>query len=273
MEEKNELNDPVLEEEEEFELGHTDKLVGIFTEPADTFTKMANYPPKFVDWFIPLMLLVIVAVLSNTVLMTNPTIKYQIIERQMEETQKRLDELVQDGSLTQERADQILEGTRQQMEEGGGPQAIFRYVIPPIIIFVFVFVVVLAFFLAVKFGVKGEGTYSSALVSYGLPIYISVLGIVVMVIAAMAMDQLLTGTSVADFMGLDKKEFGAFLLSKVDIFSIWFYSLISIGFAKMFKSPDTGKYFILVFSMWIGFSILFFFLAKVFPFLQGFVTM
>jgi hypothetical protein len=75
-------------------------------------------------------------------------------------------------------------------------------------------------------------------------------------------------TGVAAFMDLERGSFVNFILGKVDVFSIWFYAVISIGFAKMFKSQSVGKYFILIFSLWIGSSIIFFFIGKAVPFLS-----
>jgi hypothetical protein len=84
------------------------------------------------------------------------------------------------------------------------------------------------------------------------------------------MNRMFTDTSVGSLLDVDKSSFGGFLLSKLDVFSIWFYAVVSIGFAKMFKSQSTGKYFAMIFGMWLGFSILFHFLAKAIPFLKWF---
>ena len=72
-----------VNEEEDFELNHSDKLVGVFTEPTKTFERMAKFPLKTVDWLLPLILLIIVAVLANFVVMSNPTIRYNVIEKNL----------------------------------------------------------------------------------------------------------------------------------------------------------------------------------------------
>jgi len=45
---------------------------------------------------------------------------------------------------------------------------------------------------------------------------------------------------------------------------------MSIGLAKMFKSETTGKYYAMIFGLWIGFGLLFFFLGKAIPMLGMF---
>jgi hypothetical protein len=119
-----------------------------------------------------------------------------------------------------------------------------------------------------KFVLKGEGTYKEAMVAYGLPHYISAIQMIIMVIAALAMNKLFTGTSVADFIGTEKNTFAGFLLGKLDVFSIWFYVVFGIALAKLFKSSNTQKYIIGVVAVWLGFGLIFFAIAKAVPFLS-----
>ncbi len=37
----------------EEELSHTDKMVGVFAEPATMYEKTSHFPPKTIDWIIP----------------------------------------------------------------------------------------------------------------------------------------------------------------------------------------------------------------------------
>ncbi len=263
-------NPEISSNEEEYELSHTDKLVGLFTEPGKTFSEMAKYPPKASDWAIPVIILIVLAILSNILMMSNPLIKQSIIEKQMEATEKVLQDQVDSGNMTQEQADAQLEGTRDFMENQMGGFVIIQYVATLVFIFIHFFIVTLVFFLIAKFLLKGDGTYQSSMVAFGMPYYIGVIGIVVMVILAMLMNKLFDGVSVAAFLDSDKTTIGGFLLSKVDIFSIWFYSIVSIAYAKMFKSGSSGIYFAMIYGMWLGFSILIFYLAKAVPFLANF---
>lgn len=261
---------PNLEpEDDDYELTHVDKLVGVFTEPATIFSKMANEPPKAVDWLIPLIILIIVMSLSTFIMMSNPKIKYDIQQKQMAKIEKSLQDAVTAGQLSQEQADQRLEMIRNSMDQQmGGAGLIIQIVGIVIVSFIMFFIISGYFFLTTKFGLKGDGTYSSAMVAFGLPYYTAIIQGIVMVILALAMDKLMTGTSVADLLGTEKNTIVGFLLGKLDIFSIWFYSLVSIGLAKMFKSDNLGKYFILVFGSWIGVTLLVYFLAKAVPFLS-----
>ena len=38
------------------ELSHTDKMIGIFTEPSNTYEATSKFPPRTIDWFLPVAL-------------------------------------------------------------------------------------------------------------------------------------------------------------------------------------------------------------------------
>ena len=251
-----------VEPEEEAELSHTDKLVGVFTEPGKTFEKMAKSGAKTSDWLIPLVILIAVIVLSVILKGMDPQIKLQ----QKQEAEQRIQEMVDNGTITQEQADQQM----QRMEQfQSGPFMIITTAISTIIIsFIVFFIISGLLMLFVKLILKGEGTYKDAMSAYGLPYYILIIMWIVIVILSLVMGKSFQSTGVSAFMDLDKGSLVNFILSKVDVFSIWFYAVLSIGFAKMFKSPTTGKYFILIFGLWISVSLIFFFIAKAVPFLR-----
>jgi len=273
MDEKQNSEIPVMSpvENEEFDIGHSDKIVGLFTEPGKTFTKMSKYPPKPVDWIIPILLVIVVTILSQIVLMNNPVIRHAIAEKSLVKIEKQFKQMVEKGQISQSKADEQLDAIRERMEKGSVLQLIGIIIGIPIITFILFFIVSGVLLLIAKYILGGEGSYNSAMAAYGLPFYVISLQVIIMVIAALVMNKFLTGISVADLMSADKSTFLGFVLSKLDIFSIWFYVLVGIGLAKMFKSNNSSNYIIASLSMWIGFSLLFFLLAKVWPFLDMFM--
>jgi len=264
MEEMNDQapNMSPVEPEEEAELNHTDKLVGVFSEPGNTFTKMSKTGAKTSDWLIPILILFAVAILASIVTITNPTLS----SKMKQDNEKRIQELVDKGTITQEQADQQIEMSERFM---GGTFMIITSAISILIMgFIFFFILSALWLLAIKLILKGEGTFKDVLSAYGLPQYILVIQANVMLILSLVLGTSFRSTSIAAFMDLDKASILNFLLSKIDIFSIWFYAVLSIGFAKMFKSNDTGKYYAVVFGLWILVSLIIFFIAKAVPFLS-----
>jgi hypothetical protein len=147
------------------------------------------------------------------------------------------------------------------------------YLIPSISVFIimilwFFIITTLAFLLA-KFALKGDGSYSQAMTAMGLPLYISVLGSIILVITGMLMGKMLTGLNPATLMSMDLKTLPGFLLSRLDLFTIWFYVVIGISFAKMFKSNNTNKYIITSLAAWLIFMFIIFGLSQLAPSIFG----
>jgi hypothetical protein len=260
----------VEEPQEEQELSHTDKLVGLFAEPQNVFAKIAKFPSKTIDWFLPVLVLIVVIILGQFVLRTNPEIRQQQKQKGMEQMQKYMDDAVKKGQITREQANEQMNQAEERMDSSGAIQMIGMVVGTPIIFFIIFFVVSGFFYLVAKFGLKGAATFKDVMVAYGLPTYISAIGYIVMIIVAFVMNKLLVGLSVADFMGTDKSTLAGFFLGKIDPFTIWFYVIFGIALAKLNKSDDAKKYLIAVFACWVGVSLIFHFVVKAVPFLSAF---
>jgi hypothetical protein len=178
--------------------------------------------------------------------------------------------MVESGQMTKDQKEQQLQQTRDFMENQGSTQLIFSTLGILIFTFVMFFIVSGVFFAVAKFGLHGVGDYKGAMAAYGLPHYIIVIQVIVMVILAFVLDRFLQGTSVAAILDSDKTTFVGWVFSKLDIFSIWFYAVVAVGFAKMFKSESYGKYFAMVFGLWLGVGFIFWLLADAVPFLRFF---
>jgi hypothetical protein len=137
--------------------------------------------------------------------------------------------------------------------------------------FIVYIIIVGIYYLFIKFLLKGDGTFTSALVANGLTAYISILQIVIAGILTMLLGKMIMDTSVASIIGSDKNTLTGWLLAKIDPISIWAYIVLAIGFAKMFKSESTGKYYVLVFGIWLIGMFILFQLAQAVPFLQNFM--
>lgn len=243
---------------------HTDKIVGVISEPSNLFSKLVFLPTKATDWLIPLFALIIVAVISTFIYMSNPEIKYQMQQEQEKAMREQFDKMVESGQMTQEQADEQLDRTSEFVSN-----PMFMYLIPAISVFVIMllwfFVFTSLAFLIAKFAFKGDGSYSQAMTAMGLPLYISVLQSILLVIVGLLMGKMLTGLNPASLMGMDLKTLPGFLLSRLDVFSIWFYIVVGIAFAKMFKSDNVKKYIFTSIGVWLVFMFIIFGLAQVSP--------
>ena len=64
----NENNEPLTNsepEESHEELSHSDKMIGVFTEPGKTFDNASKFPPRTKDWVLPLVILLALGVIFS----------------------------------------------------------------------------------------------------------------------------------------------------------------------------------------------------------------
>ena len=234
------------------ELNHSDKLIGVISEPGVTFEQTAKFPPRAADWLIPLIAFIIIAIASNFILFQNAEIKLQFVEmlnKRMEKVEQQMEEKVKSGDMTKADKEKAMEQARKGIEFMTGPT--MRSVTLVIWTFIGFFLMALIYFLLAKFALKGEGTYNGTMVARGLPVYILFIQIIVIAILSLVFEKLMTDSSLAAILGTDRETIAGYLLSRVDPFAIWFYSVVGIGLAKMFKSDSTVKYIVMVFAVWI----------------------
>jgi len=261
----NEISQEFGENAQGEELSHSDKMIGVFTEPTKTFEHTAKFPPRNKDWVIPILILFIIIGITRSISMMNTDVFFDTKQKQVD----RIEQMVEDGTLTQEQGDNALEGIDTQMEMMSGPIGWVINIASVLIFgFIFFFIVAGIYFLFIKFLLKGEGTYSSVLVANGLTGYITIVQMIIAAIITMALGSMVQDSSLASLLSSDKSTIQGWIFAKIDPVSIWAYIVLSIGYAKMFKSESTGKYYALVFGLWIIGGLVLFLLAQAVPFLS-----
>jgi hypothetical protein len=254
---------------DETELSHSDKMIGVFTEPAATFAKASRFPIRTIDWFLPFLILMVLVAVTQIIVMSNPEIFYQAKEERVAQMRQTFDEMVKKGQMTQEQADEQMNKIDERFAQS---RSVTGYIIQTVSIlivgFIFFFIVTGIYFLFAKFIFKDEGAFNSALLANGLTAYITAVEVVLAAILSLMIGRLINDVSVASLINADKFSFVGFILGKLDIITIWAFIVVSIGLSKMFKSKSAGKYYGMVFGLWIGWSLLIFFAAKAVPFLK-----
>lgn len=247
------------------ELSHSDKMIGVFSEPSKTFSITSKFPTRTKDWVIPVLLLFLLAGLIQRIALMNEEVYFKV----MQEQTKELDKQVESGELSREEADQRAEAIETFTR---GPIGWITTIAGALIGgFLFFLVIAGFYFLTIKLLLKGEGGFSSALVASGLTAYIAVLNVILAGIFSMLMGMQIRDMSVAAFLEMDRLTISGWLLAKLDPIGIWSYIVLSIGLAKMFKAENVKKYFIMVFASWIIISLILFLLASSVPFFKNLI--
>ncbi|AFH50322.1 Hypothetical protein IALB_2619 [Ignavibacterium album JCM 16511] len=265
MENNETLNNEQTNQQQE--LSHSDKMLGVFSEPSSTFEAIAKFPVRSIDWVLPIVIVFILIGLMRSLAMLNEEVALQTRQSQIE----MFDKMVSEGKMTQEQADKAIEGIEKQMEFMKGPVGWVINIVSTLIFgFIFFFIIAGIYFLFIKFLLKGEGSYQHVLVASGLTSYITMIQVLIGGILTFVLGKIFMDTSVANFLDLEKGSIVKFIVSKIDPISIWAYSVLAIGLAKLNRAQSSTPYLILVFALWILGGLLFFFLGKIFPFLGGF---
>src|ERR1035437_8835296 len=179
--------------QEDTELSHSDKIIGLFSEPKKTFEKMSGYAPKTIDWLVPITLLLFIVVLSRVLIMQNPDLAYQVKQQQKESMEKNLNTAVEKKQIT---SDQKEERLNQGLESMNKP--IFQFLgYVGIIIggFIVFFIISGVYFLFAKFALKGDGTYAAALVANGMISYIGMIQIILATVLSYILGRLINDRS------------------------------------------------------------------------------
>jgi hypothetical protein len=257
------------EGDEPEELNHSDKAAGVFTSPSETFHHISLFPPRTMDWLLPVFILLLVAAAAQLIILNNDEVYYNTKQSTLTKAEERLNKSVEEGKITKDQAEQRYEMIEKQYEMSRSTIGKVMTVVSIFIMgFIFIFIIVGIHYLIIRFGLKGDGNFASALVANGLPAYISIIQVILGLILAFVFGRAFADTSLASFLDADKTTLTGFIFAKLDPISIWIYSVVSIGLAKMFKSTSAGKYFAVVFGVWIIGTLIWFLLGKLFPVLQ-----
>lgn len=143
------INSPE-QKQETGELSHSDKMIGVFTEPARMFSVTSKFAAKHKDWVIPILIFFVVVSLVRILAMTNEEVYFEAKKQGID----RIEKMVENGTLTREQADQQIDAMDTYMR---GPMSWIFTVIPILLFgFIFFFIITGIYFLLIKFILKGE---------------------------------------------------------------------------------------------------------------------
>lgn len=253
---------------------HTDLIVGIFSDPRNTFDELIKRPLRTSDWLIPLAVLLLLSIVSSFILFSNPAIVSEVKDKQRDKTEKMLDDMVKSGKMTKEQKIEQMDQADARLAGIGTTQGLIFQSIMILIFGSIIFFIVCAVYFGISkfFFAAEDGVYKGALIASALSAYINAVSIVLVALVSMFMDKSFSDLSAASIMGVDKLTFQGFLLAKLDIFTIASFFVFGVGLARtMYQKEKEKNYLIMVFAVWLGFTSVWFLLTKFVPFFGMFV--
>jgi len=208
-------------------------VMNAFSSPNDAFEGLRESESKPSFWFLPLILLIILASVSTVVLFSNDTLKGQILQSREQAIQKQVDS----GKMTQEQADRA----RSQMENMGGMFVAIGIVASVIYLSLMFFGAALALWLVSKFALKSTAGYGKHLEMYGISSWIGILGGVVTLLMIVGLNSMYASPSAAlpVYATFDPLNTTDKILAAIDIFSIWQAIVIGFGISKFTNKPSS----------------------------------
>jgi len=226
-------------------ISFSDIIMNVFASPAEAYEGIRTSPTRASVWVVPLLLTFVLSIGSIWFTFTNESIRSQIVEQQRE----RMQEQIQSGKITQERADQILEG----MEKGSGMMIAFGIIGAGIMLCVTVFVGALFLWLIGKLALKAEAGYGKYLELWGSSLWIGILGGIVTLLLLMAFNSMYASPSaaLAVMSSYSPKNSLHRLLTSLNVFSIWQMVVVGIGLSK-FSGKSMGAGIGASLALWIA---------------------
>ncbi|MBK7158180.1 MAG: YIP1 family protein [Ignavibacteria bacterium] len=244
-EEKNLQQSPELQTSGQFEqLSNADAMSGIFTAPGETFETIANTPKKNY-WILPVLVAVVIGLISTFLFMQDAELTSKTMEKQKEKMREKFQESVQQGKMTQEDSDKALES----MNPSGMMFKVFGFggaIVGPFIILLLLSV----FYLIALKIMKGQFDFTNILNVVGLAMLIGSIGSLIAVVISVLKGNMVT---IGPSLLFSEESVGQkiyTLLTKIDLFSIWFYAVIAIGLSKVGR-VSIAKSSAIVFGLWI----------------------
>jgi len=136
------------------------------------------------------------------VVFTNDGLRQPSVDEQLKNVEIYFIDAVQKDQFSQQHADQQLEGAAERMDQQMGTSLIIGIVMIITIGFLFFIVNTLIFYFLVKFALKGEGNYKTALTSYGLSGFITAFQILITLLLMLVMNDIKIGTLSYQIVGV-----------------------------------------------------------------------
>ncbi|HEY9167767.1 MAG TPA: YIP1 family protein [Candidatus Kryptonia bacterium] len=201
-----------------------DKAAGVFYEPSKVFESLKTSPLKFADWFVPVLLVALLAGVNVYLRFASPDLRFQMAQMQ----ERYIDNMVTQGKMTADQAQQA----KDRMENGSTSVTVVSVIVAIVAVFIFFFIIAGIWFLVGKFALKGNITYTHALGILGLSEWIAVVGVIIGTVVMVAMSRLDGGLHLGLLTQMNTDSKAYLFMSKIDVFTIWSLVVIAIGLGR-----------------------------------------
>jgi len=247
MEEENLQNQSDMQLPEVEPISKTDAMVGVFTEPGNTYEAIAQTKGVYY-WVFPILICIVLGLISAFIGQSDKQLFGDMMDKQKKKMHEKMDEQVKAGKMTQEQAQQQIEATEKFMDPNGIFFKIMAYVGASVGIAIMFILVSLLYFIGLKI-FKSQAGFADAMNVVGLAMLISSIGGLLAMVLSVVMGHF---TSVGLGLILKEENVGEKvykLATSLDVFTIWEHVIYAIGLSKVGRI-SMGQSYGLVFGIW-----------------------
>ncbi|MEP6664771.1 MAG: hypothetical protein ABJC04_14030 [Verrucomicrobiota bacterium] len=239
-----ETQPPLVPENSAAQTSLFSRLTNVFVAPTEVFDEIKSSQPKAVNWIVPLALAVIAGVIYTLVVFSQPA----VIQRMRDAQEKKFQEMVDTGKMTQAQADKTIETVQKYMGPGflkitGSLGSIATNA-------AILFLVALVFWGVGVRALHAHFGYMQAVESVATATMINVLGtIVALLLAVIYGNMSMTPGPVLLVSHFDPANKYHIMLSALSITAIWYVGVLSIGLARL-SGASFAKAAVWLYTIW-----------------------
>lgn len=248
MSEENFNNPEEIQQEQHEELSKTDAISGIFTSPGETYETIAN-TPKRNYWLMAILICIALGYVSTFLFTRDNELTTRVMEKQKHKIREQMEQKAKEGSMTKEESEKAIEQSEKFTDTGGTFFKIIGYAGATAGPFLILFILSFIYLVILKI-IKADFEFVNIMNVVGLAMVIGAIGnLIGTVLSVLKGDIVTAGLSlVMNEASLGEKVYD--LITKLDLFSIWFYIVVGIGLSKIGKI-ETSKSIMISFIPYI----------------------
>lgn len=226
------------------------KMATLFAAPGEVFGQIKSTPVKTAHWLVPTIFLVLIGSVFTVTMYSNSN----IMSQQLEQVEKRVDRMIEKGTIPAEAREQVIEQQTSMMES---PLFIVSGIAGySFVLFAMLFGVTLVWWLVGKWIIKARVGYGKVLEVAGLSSTINILGAIVSVLLLMVFETAYATPSLALAVieNYDPENVAHSLMASVNGFTLWYLGVTAVGLGKVYEVA-TGKVAVWVFVLWALYSV------------------
>jgi Yip1 domain len=220
------------------------RMTNIFVSPSEVFDEVKASPPTPTNWIVPVAIAMIVGIIYSMVVFSQPG----VFQHMKNDQEKKYQQLVDSGKMKQADVDYAREMTDKFMTP-----TIFKVVGILSSIFlnaVMLFLFALVIWLVGRYAFHGHFDYMKAVEVVGLSTMISIVGTIVTMLLVVIYGDMAMSPSLILLVGhLDPNNKIHLLLSAVNLMTLWWLTVMSIGLARL-SGAGFVKAAVFVFGLW-----------------------